>query len=248
MSNVFLSASFITLAEREIGCIDDEACFGKVYGFRPSSLITVIATISGLMSACFLPVVGAIIDFTKYRRIMGRTFATLIITIQAVQIGTIETTWFAMAILQALNGFFYQGLTVVAYAHLTEIKAAVGEDTMINYSSRYQMWMFGSQSVYLILVIGITVLLKVSSDDIITAHIGQSLDVVISGFCYWLAFYFFTPKKPRRKLPKGTSLASAGFKQVFQTAKGIFEHYRSTLTCFYSGVIFGEAGKQRKHI
>ena len=49
MSNVFLSTSLITLAQRSIGCTDDNSvCEGEIYGFRPSSLITIIGTSKSL--------------------------------------------------------------------------------------------------------------------------------------------------------------------------------------------------------
>jgi MFS-type transporter involved in bile tolerance (Atg22 family) len=154
MSNVFLSTSLITLAERSVGCIDGEQCSGEVYGFRPSSLITIIATISGVLSALLLPFIGAIVDYTKHRKLLGVIVAFVLISVQAIQIGTVEATWFPMAILQALNGFFYQALTLAAYAYLPEIKRAVGEETMTKYSSNFYMWMFSCEAMYLVVVIG----------------------------------------------------------------------------------------------
>ena len=97
MSNVFLSAAFITLAEKEIGChysddaIDHEEC-GTVYGFKPSSLITNIGTITGILSACLVPFIGAVIDCTDYRRKVGASSALLMMVIQAIQIGTFQST------------------------------------------------------------------------------------------------------------------------------------------------------------
>ncbi len=243
MSNVFLSAAFITLAQRSAGCSAeaDEICDGQVFGFKPSSLITIIATISGLMSASLLPLIGAIVDYTKRRLLLGRILAVLIITIQAVQIGTIESTWFPMAILQAINGFFYQASAVVAYAYLPEIQRAVGEATMTKYSSQFQMCMFSNQTLYLAIVVGFAMIMK--TDDVATAHFGQAFDVVLSGFLYILTYYFFTQKEARRKLPEGSTLCTAGFKQVFTTVKGIYNHYPTTMGWFFLGVTFGESGK-----
>ena len=242
MSNVFLSTSLITLAQRSLGCKDeDEVCDGKVYGFRPSSLITIIATISGLMSAFLLPIIGAVVDYTKYRKSLGVIFASLLIFIQAVQVATVEATWFPMAILQAVNGFFYQALTLAAYAYLPEIKHAVGEATMTIYSSSFYMWMFGSQAMYLVIVIAIAI--AINADDVLTAQIGQAIDAVVSGSCYVLGFYFFTHKEARRELPQRSTLIGAGFKQVFVTTKGIKAHYPTTLGLFLLAVVFSEAGK-----
>ncbi len=64
MSNVFLAAAIIYLARSEIGCEEVESTCGTVYGFKPSSLITLVATASGIMSAFLLPYIGAIVDYT----------------------------------------------------------------------------------------------------------------------------------------------------------------------------------------
>jgi len=113
MSNIFLASSLIYLSSEEAGCLDPEGeviddCDSKIYGFRPPSLIANIAVISGLLSAFLMPLIGAIVDGTPHRRLTGIVAAVAMILIQAAQIGTVSTTWFAMLILQAITGFIYQ--------------------------------------------------------------------------------------------------------------------------------------------
>jgi MFS-type transporter involved in bile tolerance (Atg22 family) len=91
MSNIFLSTSLIYLASEEAGCIDENGeaipdCENTVHGFRPPSLIANIAVISGLLSALFMPFIGAIVDYTPYRRATGIIAAILIILIQSAQV------------------------------------------------------------------------------------------------------------------------------------------------------------------
>ena len=143
MSNIFLSTSLIFLASEAAGCLDDEGkvadtCTTSVYGMLPAALITNIAIVSGLLSAFFMPLAGAMVDYTPYRRALGITVATLMILIQAIQIGTVSQTWFAMAILQGIAGFLYQVQVLTVYAYLPEIARAVGQTTMTNckYPSR----------------------------------------------------------------------------------------------------------------
>ena len=83
MSNVFLSRSLIKLAENEAlqSCEDEgivaDDCELTVYGFRPSSLVTNIAVIAGLLAAFLLPIVGAIVDYTDHRKLVGGISAAL---------------------------------------------------------------------------------------------------------------------------------------------------------------------------
>lgn len=165
----------------------------------------------------------------------------MIILIQAIQIGTVQATWFPMAILQAINGFFYQACLLIACAYLPEIRSNVGDETMTNYNSRFFVMIFGNNTLYLITVTAISTVLK--ADDILTGQIGQGVNVIVSGMLYALGFYFFSDKEPKRSLPPGTSLATAGLKHVFVTAKGIIKYYPSTLTWFLLAVIFTEASK-----
>merc|ERR1712150_73778 len=50
-----------------------------------------------------------------------------------------------------------------------------------------------------------------------------------------------TDKEPKRSAPKQSSLAMAGFKQVFFTARNIVRYYPSTLMWFLLAVMFAEA-------
>lgn len=136
MSNIFLSTSLIFLASKEAGCLNEEGdelldeCNEKVFGFKPVSLISNIAIISGVLSALFMPIAGAMIDYTPYRRQVGICVVTLMVLIQGVQVGTVSSTWFAMAILQAVAGFLYQVQVLAVYAYLPDIATTVGQQTM----------------------------------------------------------------------------------------------------------------------
>ena len=138
MSNIFLSSAFIYLAAEQADCLvpkeDDsdglevmEDCPNRVYGFKPTSLVSTIAVISGLLAAFLMPLIGAVVDFTPHRRLVGIVSAATMVAIQAVQAGTVSATWFPMAILQAIVGFIYQIQVLAVYAYLPEMARDVGE-------------------------------------------------------------------------------------------------------------------------
>lgn len=247
LSNVYLSAALITLAEKEIDCyhadddIEHDEC-GNVYGFKPSSLITTIGTITGILSALLVPFIGAIIDCTDHRRRLGVLAALAMIVIQAVQIGTFQSTWLFMSVLQAFNGFLYNIQTLAAYSYLPGIALAVGKTTMVKYTADYAALMSSTQVFYLVLCLIIRAALGLGGDDETTARLGQVVNVVISGLLYYIAWHFFTSVPARRNLKEGESLVTTGFIQVFKTYKGIKEHYSTTLGYFLLGVMFSDAG------
>jgi MFS-type transporter involved in bile tolerance (Atg22 family) len=136
MSNIFLSTAFIQLASEQAGCVRHpgvkETCDNRVYGMKPASLVANIAVITGVLSALFMPIAGAMIDCTNHRRTFGILTVTLMTLIQGVQIFTTEATWFPMLVLQALSGFIYQVQVLCIYAYLPEIAREVGQTTMTN--------------------------------------------------------------------------------------------------------------------
>ena len=141
MAVLFLSTSFIYLASDQVGCValneeigEDEIvedCDAKVYGaFSPASLITNVATISGVLVAVFLPVIGAIIDYTPHRWTVGVVSAILLVLTELAQVFTNSNTWFAMAVIEAISGLFFEVQLITAMAYLPEVAKTVEERSM----------------------------------------------------------------------------------------------------------------------
>lgn len=187
MSNVFLSTALLYLASKEAGClirsddgnndddeleIDDE-CSGRVYGFTPASLITNIAVISGLLSALFMPLIGAILDFTTHRKMVGIISVSILATVQLIQIGTGESTWFIMAILQAIVGFVFQVQLLVAYSYLPDVARVVEEAVMVKFSGNFTLMNYSAQLLFLIVVTGISIAGDLTT--VMTARVSQGV-------------------------------------------------------------------------
>ncbi|CAB9507044.1 Vacuole effluxer Atg22 like [Seminavis robusta] len=250
MSNIFLSTALIYLASEEVGCVEEtedggmqvvENCEERVFGaFRPSALITNIAVISGLMSACLMPLVGAIIDYTPRRWSIGVTSAILITLIQIVQIGTVSSTWFPMAILQAITGFFYQVQMCSTFAYMPEIKREVSTLTMTRFSSTWTMVQFGSQALFLLVIVGIS--MAFSFNDVITAQVSQGINSVNIIIAFTVAWRMMPKVPARHTLEPGQWLLLQGFKQNWRTAKRIQKHYKRSIRWYLLGILFAEPG------
>lgn len=242
MSNIFLSTALISLASESAGCntVADEKCVAKVYGFRPSSLITMIAVVSGVMSAFLLPIIGAMVDYTPYRRFLGIFSALFITVVQALQIWLTSETWFPMAILQAINGFMYMVQVLAIYAYLPGIGRQVGAKKMMNFSAIFTMTQFGAQTCYLILNIAISMVMNLN--DVNTAQVSQGICII------WLSATFIPgwrkmPSAPRNhERPAGKGFVRLGFSRVWKTMVGINKHYRKGLRWYFLAVAFAEAG------
>jgi hypothetical protein len=135
MSNLVYTSALIYLASEAAGCLGDDDkvdkdCDKRVYGFPPAALMANIAVVSGVLSALFMPLCGAIVDYTSHRWTVGVFFTSLMIIIQIVQIYTVDKTWFPMLVLQALAGFFYQIEVMAISAYLPDMAREVGQKSM----------------------------------------------------------------------------------------------------------------------
>jgi MFS-type transporter involved in bile tolerance (Atg22 family) len=177
MSNVFLSTSIIYLASKEAGCVDENDeiildCETHVYGFYPSSFVTNIAALGGLLAAFLMPLIGAIVDYTSHRWNVGWFVAVAIFILQLIQIGTVSATWFPMAKLQAIVGalFYLHYLLMVSY--LPDIaRYDVDVPTMTRFNRSFFGLQFGGEVVYILLVVGISI--GVDFNSVQTGQLGQ---------------------------------------------------------------------------
>jgi len=130
MSGMFFTSSILHLANEEAGCLDLPAdeCTARIHGFKPSSLVPLVVSVAGLMSAFLMPVIGALLDFTPHRRATGIAASTSLFLIQAAQIATTSSTWFAMLILRAFAGLSYDIQNLASQAYFPEIGRKAGEE------------------------------------------------------------------------------------------------------------------------
>lgn len=110
-----------------------------------TSVITMIAVVSGILSAFLLPVIGAIVDYTPHRRLVGVASAIFVTIVQAVQMYLTDRSWFPMAVLQAINGFMYMVQVLAVYAYLPDVGREVGPGRMTTFSALFTMCQFGAQ-------------------------------------------------------------------------------------------------------
>ena len=108
MSNIFMQAAILELANRDAGCgyryeVDDDdppPCDGTVYGMKPANVYNIIATISAVAVALMLPAIGAVVEHSSFRKEVAFTALAVLTLVQGTQIFINRATWFAMALLQ----------------------------------------------------------------------------------------------------------------------------------------------------
>eukprot|EP00587_Corethron_hystrix_P016831 CAMPEP_0113329854 /NCGR_PEP_ID=MMETSP0010_2-20120614/21197_1 /TAXON_ID=216773 ORGANISM="Corethron hystrix, Strain 308" /NCGR_SAMPLE_ID=MMETSP0010_2 /ASSEMBLY_ACC=CAM_ASM_000155 /LENGTH=150 /DNA_ID=CAMNT_0000192121 /DNA_START=77 /DNA_END=526 /DNA_ORIENTATION=- /assembly_acc=CAM_ASM_000155 len=92
-SNVYLGAAIVEMAMVEAGCDGQGQCDKQIFGFKATSILTNLQLYVGLISAIFMPFVGAIVDNTRFRWHVGAITAAIMVCINAFQIAVWSKLW-----------------------------------------------------------------------------------------------------------------------------------------------------------
>uniref|UniRef100_A0A7S2GRC7 Major facilitator superfamily (MFS) profile domain-containing protein n=1 Tax=Helicotheca tamesis TaxID=374047 RepID=A0A7S2GRC7_9STRA len=219
ISVTFLSFAILELANKQAGCPknDDgvyEDCGKRVYGAKPSSMLSLMAVLGGVITAMFMPYAGAIVDYTPYRRAFGIGCATVLVLANTVQIFLFESTWFVLAIIQAVfaaASFIANAMVMWSYVK----DSAESDHALHGITTSGRLWETFGMFGFLILV---TVVGVASGwDSVSLARFSQALAVALGGTFLWLAYSRYAPRPAQQEVPEGKGLYTAGMSSLYNT-------------------------------
>jgi UMF1 family MFS transporter len=230
MSTIFLGPALLRLAKNASRAADGSICDDRdddennadeydesscrVYGMRPTSLLTNIGIIGGLLSCVLTPYFGSIIDHTNHRLLVGRTSALILSCIKGIEIFVGRHTWHAVSLLQVANMAIYNAYLVTTYSYTAELSRAPSRQTM--YNARFQLIYYASMLAFLVFVMTTSTLFD--ADDVNTARISQTLAFATCAFVFTLSWgAYFRPRPALSEIPAGTSLARCGYDKLLST-------------------------------
>jgi UMF1 family MFS transporter len=241
MASIFLGPALLELASDEAQQIcrnenEDDCENARVYGFKPSSLLSNIAIAGYLVSTIFLPIFGAIVDHTPYRRHVGAWTAFGLTFIKALET-IFLSEWFFIAVLQTCSLIFFQLHVVAAYAYSAELSSA--PNTQSRYQTHFFTSMFISMTLYMLEVLIPGTILGL--DDVATARWAVIVTTVTSVPLFFLAWrYLFRDCPPIRQVLPGRSLWTTGFAQLRRT-HDLLTRDRPAVATFLRTMAFSEA-------
>lgn len=238
-AGAFLSTALIELARVEAGCeADDTECDKRLYGMiRPSSLLTTYTIVVGVVSACLLPLLGAICDYTPHRLVSGQWLSVAFCVFLFPQIFVSQKMLLPTALLQMGVAFAGWAQTMIAYAFLPELTSS--EATLNRYTQTFTMVSFSSMLIFLATMVGIATYFE--WDTIQTARAAMAVGFGVSAVFLYIAWFRLFEKRPAaRTLPADQSLWTSGFKQVLDTSRRIY-HTLPALKWFYISVALIDA-------
>jgi len=226
VGTVFLGPYLASLATEAAKAFSDNMVRFAGIPVAADSFFPYCVSISVGLQVLFLPILGAISDYSHLRKQMMRLFATIgaVATI-CLFLVTAPLWWLGGVLFIVANLAF--GAAIVFYnAYLPDIATEDQRDSVSSYG-----WAMGYLGGGLLLVLNLVFYLTSESLGVPTA-LAVRINLASAGI-WWLGWSFFTwARLPRmrahRPLPQEETYLSVGFKQLRSTLRDL-KHFPETL-------------------
>jgi UMF1 family MFS transporter len=185
----------------------------------PDSFLPYCISFSVGMQVLFLPILGAIADYSHRRKQMMQLFATIGAICTILMFAVTGDLWWLGGVLFILANLTFGAALVFYNSYLPDIASEDQRDSVSSYG-----WAMGYLGGGLLLVLNLA--LYMFSDKLgIPGDLAVRINLASAGI-WWLGFSFFTwarvrPRHAIHKLPAGETYVSVGFKQLGRTLREI---------------------------
>jgi UMF1 family MFS transporter len=185
----------------------------------PDSFFPFCISISVGLQVLFLPILGAIADYSHLRKQMMQLFAVIGALATVALFFTTAPVWWMGGLLYILANLAFGAAMVFYNSYLPDIATPERRDKVSSYG-----WAMGYLGGALLLVINLAIYLLYDKIGL-TKELAIRINLASAGL-WWLGFSFFTwarlrPRQAAKRLPAGESYLGVGFKQLWGTLKGI---------------------------
>jgi len=226
VGTVFLGPYLASLApEAAKAYPDGMARLGSI-PIAPDSFFPYCVSFSVGMQVLFLPILGAIADYSHLRKQMMRVFATIGAVATILLFFVIGDLWWLGGLLYIVANLAFGAGMIFYNSYLPDIASEEKRDSVSSYG-----WAMGYLGGGLLLLLN---LLFYQFSDKLGVPTGLAVRInLASAGVWWLGFSFITwarlrPRHAHQLLPSGETYVSVGFKQLLQTLKEI-KHFPETL-------------------
>ena len=192
----------------------------------PDSFLPYCISFSLGMQVLFLPILGAIADYSHLRKTMMRIFAMIGALATISMFALTDGYWWLGGVLFILANLSFGAAIVFYNAYLPDIASEDERDRVSSYG-----WAMGYLGGGILLALNLAFF--IFSEDIgVPSSLAVRINLASAGV-WWLGFSFFTWSRLRarhasRALPAGENYASIGFKQLKKTFSEV-RHFPETM-------------------
>ncbi len=188
-------------------------------GVAPDSFFPYCVSISVALQVLFLPIVGAIADYSHIRKSLMQAFAAFGAVMTILMFVVTGSLWWLGGLLFILANLAFGASIVLYNSYLPDIASEDQRDRVSSYG-----WAMGYLGDGILLALNLA--FYTFRDKLgIPTELAIRVNLASAGV-WWLTFSFFTwarlhPRHARKPLPAGESYTSVGFKQLGQTMREI---------------------------
>ncbi|MFN8381775.1 MAG: MFS transporter [Anaerolineales bacterium] len=192
----------------------------------PDSFLPYCISFSVGMQVLFLPILGAVADYSHLRKRMMQVFATIGAIATILMFLLTGNLWWLGGVLFIVANLAFGAAMVFYNAYLPDIASEEERDRVSSYG-----WAMGYMGGGILLALNLA--FYIFSEDLgVPGDLAVRINLASAGI-WWLGFSFFTwkrlhPRHAARQLPAGETYASIGFKQLRKTV-GEVKHFPETL-------------------
>ncbi|HWU41011.1 MAG TPA: MFS transporter, partial [Candidatus Acidoferrum sp.] len=219
IGTVFLGPYVASLAANAASLSPDKMAHFLGIPVAADSFFPYCISISVLGQVFFLPIMGAIADYSHRRKQMMQLFATIGAIATILMFFITAPVWWLGGVLFIIANLAF-GASIVFYnSYLPDIASEDQRDRVSSYG-----WAMGYLGDGILLVLNL-VLYLLGPDMGIPKDLTVRVNLASAGI-WWLTFSFFTWARLRSRqaakvLPKGETYARVGFRQLWGTLKEI---------------------------
>ena len=226
VGTVFLGPYVASLAAESAKAFGDG--MARFFGIpvAPDSFLPYCISFSVGLQVLFLPILGAIADFSHQRKRMLQIFATLGALATVGMFFITGSLWWLGGVLFIIANLSFGAAMVFYNAYLPDIASQDQRDRVSSYG-----WAMGYLGGGILLALNLAFF--IFSEDLgVPTDLAVRINLASAGI-WWLGFAFLTwsrlrPRHASRALPAGQTYISVGFKQLGQTFREV-KHFPETL-------------------
>ena len=237
VGTVFLAPYVAALARTAAEAAGTETVSFLGIPIAPDSFLPYMISLSVLLQVLFLPILGAIADYSNMRKKMMRTFATIGAIATILLFFVTGSLWWLGGVLYVLANLAFGAAIVFYNAYLPDIASEDEVDRVSSYG-----WAMGYLGGGLLLAFNLA--FYIFAEDIgVPETLAIRINLASAGI-WWLGFSFITWKRLRsggtaRALPANETYLKVGFKQLGKTIKEI-KSFPETLKFLFAYFLYND--------
>lgn len=237
VGTVFLGPYVASLARAAAEAAGTETASFFGIPIAPDSFLPYSISFSVGMQVLFLPILGAIADYSHLRKRMMQAFATVGAIATILMFLLSGSLWWLGGVLFIVANLAFGAAIVFYNAYLPDIASEDERDRVSSYG-----WAMGYMGGGILLALNLAFF--IFSEDIgVPGDLAVRINLASAGI-WWLGFSFLTwsrlrPRHAARQLPAGETYASIGFKQLRKTFSEV-KHFPETLKFLFAYFLYND--------